>query len=296
MNGSQAPATVTEFRDRLFQLHQRCGRPSYTVMRQAAEAHATVRLAKATLSEFLADKHPNRLPRQDFVTAFVVGCRYPDQPDPAELAAELRQWDQWWSALVVATGAPPTASAPRSAEVASRPWYRRHQTVSVGIVSGLAGCLLGSWVVPPLAGPGSDPSIRFGPCGERIAATVRVGHVALLTQTGPPGLASQDRLVELRVQRHPGRGWIAWAQLARSTSDLDRLWLDWSYFKAPTDQELWRVCGSQSVTVGAGTPALLVNDAEGRPRWFRACAQVPAADRAPDRTGTFCTSWRHPLP
>jgi hypothetical protein len=34
--------------------------------------------------------------------------------------------------------------------------------------------------------------------------------VEVLADTGPRGKPVQDRLVELRIQEHPDRGWIAW--------------------------------------------------------------------------------------
>jgi hypothetical protein len=143
--------------------------------------------------------------------------------------------------------------------------------------------------------PGPDPSLAYGICAEAIEPSAQVGRIALLADTGPHGKPTQDRLIELRVQKHPDRGWIAWAYLARTPSNLDRLWLDWSYLQDPgSDQSNYRQCGAQPVIEGRGTRGILVTDETGRPRWFRACGQVPIEDRAPDRSGTFCTSWTRP--
>jgi hypothetical protein len=180
---------------------------------------------------------------------------------------------------------------------APTPARRRLRTVLVIAVSAVVGfgagvVVAGTWW-PSSSGP--DPSLAYGICAEAIEPATRVGHIALLADTGPHGTPVQDRLIELRVQEHPDRGWIAWAYLARTPSNLDRLWLDWSYLQEPgSDQSNYRQCGAQPVTEGRGTPGILVTDNADRPRWFRACGQVPTEDRAPDHAGTFCTSWTRP--
>lgn len=301
-----APASVGEFRDRLVLLYQRSGSPSHSALCKAALAHQAPQLAKATLSDFLRNKYPGRLPRQDFVRALLVGCLGAAGAVPAEISAELERWDGWWGALVVASGSPPTTGAVQIPSAAPEPALRprpvtadrvggsRWRTAAVGAGCALAGAGATMGVLA-LAEPSSDPSLMYGPCAEAIDHSGQVGSVALLADTGPHGRPVQDRTIELRVQKHPQQGWVAWAYLAKSPSDLDRLWLDWSYYEKPADQSQWRQCGAQTVTVARYTPAMLVSDQAGRQRWFRACGQVTKDFRAPDHSGTFCTSWTRPL-
>jgi hypothetical protein len=174
-----------------------------------------------------------------------------------------------------------------------RRWIRGFLVVLGSAAVGFGGGLVvagSSWDRPL----DQDPSLGYGICAEAITPSTQVGRVALLADTGPHGKPVQDRRIELRVQQHPERGWIAWAYLERTPSNLDRLWLDWSYLEHPGSQADYRQCGAQPVTENPGTPGILVSDERGRPRWFRACGQVPTEDRAPNQNGTFCTSWTRP--
>jgi hypothetical protein len=71
--------------------------------------------------------------------------------------------------------------------------------------------------------------------------------------------------------------------------------MDWSYQQNPASMADFRQCGAQPVSDGRDTPALLARDSQGTPRWFRACGQVyPLEQRAPNASGTYCTSWTRP--
>jgi hypothetical protein len=80
-----------------------------------------------------------------------------------------------------------------------------------------------------------------------------------------------------RHQMSTDYGWTG------ATSRIRRVWAD------------FRQCGAQPVSDGRDTPALLARDSQGAPRWFRACGQVyPLEQRAPNASGTYCTSWTRP--
>jgi hypothetical protein len=282
----QAPANVAEFRERLLELDERSGRPSHRLVDTAGREYGTA-VAKATLSEF-RNRRSKGLPRWDFVRAVVTSALVARGLSKDEVAVHLDTWHTWWKDLVVASGqplrekrTPPPPPPPR----------RHWKLVAAAAVAGFG---LGALVFGVRWPWSPDPSLAYGPCGEQVAMTTQVGSTALLFEQGPPGKPTPDRRIELRVQKHPDRGWIAWAQLAVSASPLDRLWLDWSYVARPTDQAQWRQCGAQPISAGKATPGLLAVDAGGRRRWFRACGQAPVEDRAPDRSGTFCTSWTRP--
>jgi hypothetical protein len=302
-----APTTIADFRARLRALRAAAGDPSYAALGAAARGGGAM-LAKATLSEFCRDVHPHRLPRQDFVRAFVRACLTCTGASTEHVDAEVARFDRWWTALVLDLGlTPPPPPAPtlgdQRAEAVDdatpsptrRTWQRWAVIALAVTLAGAGGFAAGVLTTTGWSYPwSSDPSLSLGPCAEAIGPATRVGSTVLLFEIGPHGKEVQDRRIELRVQRHPERGWVAWARLERSSSAADRLWLDWSYFRTPGDQSQFRQCGSQMVTDSRETPAILVEDDAGRHRWFRACGQVPTADRAPDQSGTFCTSWSRP--
>jgi hypothetical protein len=297
------PSTIGEFRARLLQLRLACGSPSYSKMRTSARSLGVGQLAPATISDFIAGKHPHALPRKEFFRPFVAGCLAQSGRGADEVQRQLEIWDEWWGQLVLAGTQPPPPAPPdpepvAPAEPPAPPASRRRlRPVLIAALVLVLGAVLGGSVVRWLDTryDGPDPSLDYGTCAETIGHSTVVGSIALSAERGPPGRADQDRSVELRVQKHPVRGWIAWSRLTRSTSPLDRLWLDWSYIPTPTaDLSQFRQCGAQPVADGVDTVGLLVVDEQGRKRWFRACGQVPVEDRAPDRTGTFCTSWTRP--
>lgn len=340
-----APETIADFRARLLWLRTECGSPSYTTMRNGAKRLDQALLAPATISDFVSNKHPNALPRKEFVRAFVAGCLASRNVDPAVIHHRLGVWDDWWADLVVHSGqalaarpVPPVAAARPSGAVAApepsagapagdavpgqvgqaeavpgqvapeppaavptralpaepRAWWRRPTfAAAVGVVLGLVSGMAVMRFAP--VWERTDPSLAYGPCAEAIGPSTVVGSVVLSEERGPHGKPVQDKLIQLRVQQHPERGWVVWSRLARSTSPLDRLWLDWSYLPTPTaDTSEYRQCGAQPVSDGVETPALLVRDERDRQRWFRACGQAPVEHRAPNRSGTFCTSWTRP--
>jgi hypothetical protein len=306
------PADTAEFRQRMRRLREDCGTPAQAEMRQAIATFNVDKLARATLSEFLNDVRSHHLPKWEFVRSYVAACLLHHGTPAADVSEQLRTWASWWSSLatspapasngqaehrlptrIEAAASPANTQADDVVPARRRPWPRTVVIVAVSAIAGFgAGVAADMWW---RSSPGPDPSLAYGICAEAITPSTGVGHVALLADTGPHGKPIQDRLVELRVQEHPERGWIAWAYLERTPSDLDRLWLDWSYLEDPgSEQSNYRQCGAQPVTQGRGTPGILVTDDEGRDRWFRACGQVPTADRAPDQPGHFCTSWTRP--
>ncbi|OLF09678.1 hypothetical protein BLA60_17960 [Actinophytocola xinjiangensis] len=327
--GDDQPANTAEFRQRMRRLRSDCGNPTQAQMRQVIATFDVDRLARATLSEFFSDARAHSLPRWGFVRSYVAACLLHHGTPPRAVPEQLETWADWWTTLASArnrsdTGAaqeenrhvtrnPPTtadtvdleavvgtdqvdATQEADSPVPAQP-RRRLRTIMVITVGAAVGFGAGLAVTSEWwrASPGPDPSLAYGICAEAIGPSNRVGHIALLADTGPHGTPVQDRLIELRVQKHPDRDWITWAYLARGPSHLDRLWLDWSYLEDPGDEQAnFRRCGAQPVSEGRGTPGVLVTDESGRPRWFRACGQVPAEDRAPDRSGTFCTNWTRP--
>ncbi|MFE5563901.1 hypothetical protein ACFQ68_02825 [Amycolatopsis japonica] len=306
------PVTIEQFRERMRTLRAECGNPTQAEMRQAIATFKVDKLPRATLSEFLNDVRAHSLPRWEFVRAFVAACLLCKGKPSAMVSEELLLWAAWWTGVNRLDGDPPPSAPlattleaveppptdspdpePERAEV-SHGRFRTVLIVATSTVIGLAaGAALTGWWLRPSTGP--DPSLAYGICAEAVPPTTGVGHTVLSAETGPPGKPVPDRRIELRVQRHPDRGWIAWAQLERSASPLDRLWLDWSYLSNPgSDHADYRQCGAQTLDVGRGTPGILVVDEQDRPRWFRACGQAPPEHRAPDRSGTFCTSWNRP--
>jgi hypothetical protein len=293
------PANVREFRRRLLRLDTESGRPSHREIDTIGREYGSA-VAKATLSEFRNDRSSG-LPRWDFVRAVVAGGLVKRGLTRDEVTVHLDTWHTWWKELVIASGQPlreapaakpaPPADVPAPAPARRRPWLLvAIAAITAGAVGFGAGALVFGRHLPWSA----DPSLQYGPCAEQVGHSTQVGSVALLFEEGPPGKPLQDRRVELRVQKHPIRGWIAWAYLQKTASPLDRLWLDWSYLSSPIEQSQWRQCGAQPISEGSATPGLLATDSAGQPRWFRACGQAPTQDRAPDRTGTFCTSWTRP--
>jgi hypothetical protein len=140
-----APVTIQELRMRMRQLHIKCGTPTAAAMRKSIKDFSAPRVAPASLSEFLSNKRPNALPKQDFLRGFVAACLLCRGAPAAEVTAELRTWDTWWAALVLASGAPPVTIMPRApagigAEIGGgeRPRPGRPISMVAGLVAGLA--------------------------------------------------------------------------------------------------------------------------------------------------------------
>ncbi|WP_086828278.1 hypothetical protein [Allokutzneria sp. NRRL B-24872] len=296
------PASHAELRARLLRLYEESDRPSYKAMDTAARTHG-VALARATLSDLRNEKYRDRRNGWDVVKAVVVGCLLCRGESQESVSAELERWHGWWSHVSVEAGEfvnrkpaakpEPPAPEPEPEPLRERPWFVRRWRVVLACVSSFAvgtatGAVAMTWE------PGPDPSLAYDLCGEAVGPTSRHGSLALIAETGPPKKVVRDRLIQLRVQLHPDHGWIAWARLEKTGDPQDRLWLDWSYQDSPKDHSRWRQCGAQSISAGVDTPALLVTDAGGRKRWFRACGQVPDWHRAAIKDGTFCTSWTRP--
>jgi len=160
----------------------------------------------------------------------------------------------------------------------------------------------------PLAGPDSSTSgvplvqldipaaieaAREAPlCAEEIVSDSGVASTVLAQNTGPADAVTPNRLIELRAHYDPRHGWIAWAHLAKSASDRDRLWMDWSYLPLPDERNQWRQCGPHPISSGPDSPAVKAVDSGRRERWFRACGQAPPEDRPLEsKRNSFCTSW-----
>ncbi|MCP3801704.1 hypothetical protein NLX83_20790 [Allokutzneria sp. A3M-2-11 16] len=303
MSAPKAPGLPTdhaELRERLLRLYEESGRPSYKAMDTAARTYG-VALARATLSDLRNEKYRDRRNGWDVVKAVVVGCLLCRGETDETVSEELERWQGWWLHVSVEAGEfvnrkaakPEPESETEPEPERKRRWLARRWRVLAACTACFAlGTATG--VVAATWEQGPDPSLAYGPCGESLARSGKHGSTVLLADTGPHGKPVMDRLIELRVQVHPEHGWIAWARLEKSASDVDRVWLDWSYFRSPNDQSGWRQCGAQPISQGRETPAMLIRDAGGRERWFRACGQAPYWDRAPDHSGTFCTSWTRP--
>jgi hypothetical protein len=295
----EAPRTVQEFRSRLGELHRECGSPANAEIRRAIRCVNVPQVAASTLSEFFNGLRPTVLPRQDFVRGFVTGCLLHSGASMVTVTEALDQWDGWWSAVVASTGQPPIkvdtrVEAPQTDIVDS--WWQRPLTLGIATVCTLLGFSAGAlWFGWDELWSAHDPSLAYDTCGEKLAPSPVAGQIVLIADRGPHGRPIQDRRIELRLQDHPQHGWILWAHLAATPSDVDRLWMDWSYQQNPASMADFRQCGAQPVSDGRDTPALLARDSQGTPRWFRACGQVyPLEQRAPNASGTYCTSWTRP--
>ncbi|QLY33727.1 hypothetical protein [Nocardia huaxiensis] len=171
---------------------------------------------------------------------------------------------------------------------------RRHiLALLTGILLGITGGLV--WDYRPTVDhvPADSPLMAYPQCGEQLTPDPAITPSIELFSTAF-GTPIRDRRVELRSQRHPVHGPIVWAEVVASTSDLDRVWLDWSYVRDAEDHSLWQDC-AQPITMGRATPALKVFDDRGRSRWFRACGQVPPQDRGARPSGSYCTEWGRPF-
>jgi hypothetical protein len=153
--------------------------------------------------------------------------------------------------------------------------------------------LMSSPTPSPLDTQAAVEALRGVPlCAESLHPDSRVQTMPLAQNPGPTDAVEPNRLVELRATRDAKHGWIVWAHLAKSASERDRLWLDWSYLPEPTERYQWRQCGPHPISSGPDSPAILATDVAGRPRWFRACGQAPPEDRPPgSKRNSFCTSW-----
>jgi hypothetical protein len=123
---------------RMRQLHTKCGGPTAAGMRKAIKDFDVPRVAPASLSEFFSDKRPNALPKQDFLRGFVAACLLSGGTAPDLVTAELRTWDAWWGALVLASGTPPITVTPRVPDIAgTKPHRRRPLLITTSFVAGL---------------------------------------------------------------------------------------------------------------------------------------------------------------
>lgn len=152
MTDLEPPATIQELRMRMRQLHVKSGSPTAAAMRKSIKDFDVPRLAPASLSEFFSNKRPNALPKQDFLRGFVAACLLLDGTAPEVVAAELRTWDAWWTALVLASGTPPVTVTPRIAatpelNIPPRP---RPILIIAGFVLGVALGAGGTLAIPRL--------------------------------------------------------------------------------------------------------------------------------------------------
>ncbi|MGH3915865.1 MAG: helix-turn-helix domain-containing protein, partial [Pseudonocardiaceae bacterium] len=109
--------------------------------------------------------------------------------------------------------------------------------------------------------PAAIEAAREAPlCAEKIVPDSGVASTVLAQDTGPADAVDPNRLIELRAHHDSQHGWIAWAHLARSASDRDRLWMDWSYLPLPTERNQWRQCGPHPLSSGPDSPAVKAVD------------------------------------
>lgn len=156
-DGSDTPRSVQEFRQRLHDLHKLVGAPTNAELRQAVNGFSVPKLAAATLSEFLRDRRPTVLPRQDFVRAFVAGCLLHDKTPHETVIEELSRWDALWTTVVAGYGQPPIRTlAPPAGEEAPEPRKSRNRgsitrPASLVLAGGIVGALVATaiaWVWP----------------------------------------------------------------------------------------------------------------------------------------------------
>jgi hypothetical protein len=98
-------ATPGQLVTQLNELRAWAGRPSFRTLRDLAGARpgtgepAAEALPVSTTHEILAGKRLPRLPRLDFVEAFVCACLRAAQCPPDEIAAEVERWRCCWRGL-----------------------------------------------------------------------------------------------------------------------------------------------------------------------------------------------------
>ncbi|GAA2470339.1 helix-turn-helix domain-containing protein [Winogradskya humida] len=282
---------------------------SYKIAR-AAPYDRVLGFSPAAVSNWVNGDLPSKT---GYVRAWVIACGV-DEPE--------RWVDEHTALLAARRRKSPTRTSMSEPEVTSgridsesppvvRP-PRKHRmlaAVTAGVVAGTLLLVGGDGALSPTRGAGQRPPngandltpLRTAArCAENFSPPPAEQYPtsAWADEPGPSGAAHPDRLIELHFADFRPHGWVAWAEFATSSSDLDRLWLDWTYIRSPEIGATWqwRQCGPQPITAGTRSPAVLLTDGTGRDRWFRACGQVPPADRpSTSRAKSFCTGWHRPF-
>ncbi|MFI6323116.1 hypothetical protein ACIBG8_36690 [Nonomuraea sp. NPDC050556] len=304
----ESATSARSFREALIDLYTRSGSPSHPVLSASARQYTDLRIAKSTLYDLRNRTYADALPKLDFVTVVVAGCLALGGASASEVEAETARWEQHWRRILSDQNEPvplrrPSAHAPSGPALSdasarallkalvTEPRRRVRLAVAVVAVAAAIGLTLGITVANAA---GEPPALTaFAPCAEGVVADPGAAYTVLLFEPGPPGNPYPVRQVELRTQVSRGQ-WIVWSHLDRPTSQLDKVWLEWSYHQRPGDPSQVRRCGPQLVSRGAQTPGVMAWDGEDNKRWFRACAQPPEAEWTPGRDGIFCTSWTRP--
>ncbi|SDM76942.1 LamG domain-containing protein [Allokutzneria albata] len=204
---------------RLNELRTWAGTPSLRRLRSLAGPSDT--LPPATVSDILTGKRLARLPRLEFVEAFVLACLRARDYDEAELAA----WTRAWRALANAEQSPVPAEAAPPAP-AARWWARRATRVAFAL---LCLCVLpGAQAAPVLAdvthtGPVTWWKLDDGAgttaedaTGSGVSGVLSGGVAWTPTELGPAvefdgsGRVSTDRRV---VATENGFSVTAWVRL-----------------------------------------------------------------------------------
>lgn len=168
-------STPAELIARLNQLRTWAGRPSFRVLRDLAGARPGTggppaeALPTSTTHEILAGRRLPRLPRLDFVEAFVAACLRARQTTPVEIEAELDRWRDAWRALaaddtalpqkekepaVPQTAAPITRISDATGAKPAR-WAKWRRVLAIAVAFAV-GAGAGS-AATMLAGPFDDP-------------------------------------------------------------------------------------------------------------------------------------------
>lgn len=178
-------STATDLVAQLKALRLWAGRPSYRTLRDLAGVRPgsgdppLEALPTSTTHEILTGKRLPRLPRLDFVEAYVAACLRAGRCPPAEIDAEVERWRQGWRELagtgdVISVGAdaaglnaappsrPGTGPAERADQVVNQRigWLRRpprrlvQAVVAVVLLTG--GAVIGGAVDRYLSGRPAD--------------------------------------------------------------------------------------------------------------------------------------------
>jgi hypothetical protein len=215
-------ATPEELVTQLNELRAWAGRPSFRILRDLAGARPGTgeppaeALPVSTTHEILAGKRLPRLPRLDFVEAFVCACLRAAQCPPDEIAAEVERWRCCWRGLARTGGGVEAPADPAPAAQRRAGWWghppsgRRVAVLAAAAVlliaaGGFVGAAAGGTLdrggaAAPTSAAGASPAPDFPdahttgvPPGS--AQTVHLGDLVV----DQPGTAVSGLLVVGRI-------------------------------------------------------------------------------------------------
>ncbi|MEU8663467.1 hypothetical protein [Actinoplanes philippinensis] len=193
--------TAEDFLDDLRRLRGQAGDPSF---RQLSRISAGA-LPPSTISDVLAGKRLPRLPRIEFVEAYVAACTRFSGRDDAETAAEVARWRDRWRALATPEKVEEPAAPPRRRSPAP---LRLAAVFLAGLGVGVAGTL--GWTG------------RHTP----VADAAEVEPPDTCVPEGTPGPAGQDVLGLPSPGQKGGSWWVNEPRMASLSTDGHRFRAD----------------------------------------------------------------------